>query len=152
MLLLHILALHTKRLTRRDLLGLLDVLEGTMGFNPGRFRALASLGEFGLSSRNIMLQGLAFLHGILELLLDLLKPGLVLLTSGLFLGSFLLGLGQGLFKDLTSVTAPTNIITLRSIHIIHSFRIYSKSQHTLLVLQLPSYKVELFFGLLQTLL
>ena len=72
-LLLHILALHTKRLTRRNLLGLLDLLEGTLGFNPGGFRALASLGEFGLSSRNIALQGLTLLHSILELLLDLVR-------------------------------------------------------------------------------
>ena len=36
--------------------------------------------------------------GDTEFLLDLIKPGLVLLTSGLFLGSFLLGLGQHLLE------------------------------------------------------
>ena len=70
------LALHGKSLTRCDLLGLLDLLEGTLGFNPGRFHALTNLGEFGLSSRNFALQGLILLHCILELLLDLVQPGL----------------------------------------------------------------------------
>ena len=91
------LALHEKCLTRRDLLGLLDLLEGALGFNPGRFRALTSLGEFGLLSRNITLQGLVLLHRVLELLLDLVDTGLELLTGGLLLDSLPLGFAQGLF-------------------------------------------------------
>ena len=85
--------MHTKRLTRRDFLGLLDLLEGTLGFNPGLLCALASLGDFGLLIHNVALQGLAFLDGVLELLLDLTDPGLVLFTSDLLLGRLLLGLG-----------------------------------------------------------
>ena len=71
-----------------------------MGFNPDHFRALTSLGEFGPLSRCIMLQGLAFFHRILELLLDFFDPGLELLTGGLLLDSFLLGLAQGLPQGL----------------------------------------------------
>ena len=92
--------MHTKRLTRRDFLGLLDLLEGALGFNPGLFRALAILGEFGLSSRNIALQGLALPHRVLELLLDLVDPGLELFTGGLLLVSLPLGFCQGLSQGL----------------------------------------------------
>ena len=81
--------MHTKHLTRRDLLGLLDLLEGTLDVNPGLFCTLASLGEFGLSSRNITLQGFALFHRVLEFLLDLVEPGLELFAGGLLLGSFL---------------------------------------------------------------
>ena len=57
---------------------------------------MTSLGEFGPLNQRIMLQGLAFFHRILKLLLDFFDPGLELLTSGLLLDSFLLGLAQGL--------------------------------------------------------
>ena len=56
-----------------------------------------SLGKFGPLNRRIMLQGLAFFHRILELLLDLLDPGLELFSIGLLLNSLLLGFTQGLF-------------------------------------------------------
>ena len=59
-----------------------------------------SLGEFGPLNRRIMLQGLAFFHRILELLLDFFDPGLELLTGGLLLDSLLLGLAQGLPQGL----------------------------------------------------
>ena len=85
-------ALHIKGLTRRDLLGLLNLLESTLGFNPGILCTLASLGEFALLIRNIALQGLAFLNDVLELLLDLTNLGLVFLAGGLLLCRFLFGL------------------------------------------------------------
>ena len=71
-----------------------------MGLIPCGLRALMSLGELGPSNRRIMLQGLAFLQCILELLLDFFDPGLELLTSGLLLDSLLLGLAQGLPQGL----------------------------------------------------
>ena len=80
--------------------GLLDFLEGAPGFNPGIVCALAGLGKFGLLIRNVALQGLAFLNGVLELLLDLINPGLVFFTGSLLLCRFLFGLGQLLFESL----------------------------------------------------
>ena len=100
MLLLRILALHLKCLTRRDLLGLLDLLEGGLGLIPSGLRALMSLGELGPLSRCIILQGLTFFHRILELLLNFLHSGLELLTGGLLLDNFFLGLAQGLPQGL----------------------------------------------------
>ena len=47
-----------------------------------------------------MLQGFVFLDRILELLLDFFDPSLGILTSGLLLDSFLLGLAQGLPQGL----------------------------------------------------
>ena len=77
---------------------------GSPGERPGPhsvgLRAPTSLGEFGPLSRRIMLQGLAFFHRILELLLDFFDPGLELLTGGLLLDSLLLGLAQGLPQGL----------------------------------------------------
>ena len=90
--------MHTKSLTRRDFLSLLDLLEGALGFNPGLLCALASLGEFGLLIGNIALQGLKSLDRALELLLRLANLGLVLLVRGTFLGRFVLDLGQRLLE------------------------------------------------------
>ena len=59
---------------------------------------------------------------------------------------------RAFLRASTSVVTPTHIMTLRSIHIIYSFRIYSKSLHTLLVFQLLPRLAELLFGLLQSLL
>ena len=92
--------MHLKCLTRRNLLGLLDLLEGGLGLIPCGLRALTSLGEFGPLNRHIMLQGLTFFHRILELLLDFFDPGLELLTSGPLLDNFFLGLAQGLPQGL----------------------------------------------------
>ena len=92
--------MHLKCLTRRDLLGLLDLLEGGLGLIPCGFRALTSLGEFDPSNQSITLQGLTFLHHMLVLLLDFFDPGLELLTGGLLLDSLLLGLAQGLLQGL----------------------------------------------------
>ena len=90
--------MHNKSLTHRDFLGLLDFLEGALGFNPGLLSALVSLDEFGLLIRNVALQGLAFLDGVLELLLDLINPGLVFFTGGLLLCRFLFGLGSAFLR------------------------------------------------------
>ena len=99
-MLLHILALHLKCLTRRDLLGLLDLLEGGLGLIPCGLRALTSLGELGLLSRRVILQGLTFFNRILELLLDFLDPGLELFSSGFLLDGLPLGFGQSLLQGL----------------------------------------------------
>ena len=82
-MLLRILALHLKCLTRRDLLGPLDLLEGSLGLILCGLHALTSLGEFGLLSRSIALQGLALFHSVLQLLLDLIESGLVLFCGRL---------------------------------------------------------------------
>ena len=92
--------MHTKILTRRDFLGLLDFLEGALGFNLGIVCALVGLGKFGLFIDNIALQRLAFLHSVPELLMDLTNPGLVFLVSGLFLCRSLLGFCQRLLEGL----------------------------------------------------
>ena len=95
---LHTLVLHNKSLTRRDLLGHLDFLEGALDFGSGILRTLVGLGKFRLSSLRITLQGLVLFDGILELLLDLADPGLLLLARGAFLSCFVLGLGQRLLE------------------------------------------------------
>ena len=92
--------MHLKSLTRRDLPGLLDLLDDGLGLIPRGLRALTSLGEFSLLSRRTILQGLTFFHRILELLLDFFNSGLALLTGGLLLDSLLLGLAQGLPQGL----------------------------------------------------
>ena len=92
------LALHNKCLTRRNLLGRLDLLEGLLGFGFGILCALEGLGKLGLLNLRVTLQGLILLDEILELLLDLADPGLLLLARGAFLGRFVFSLGQRLFK------------------------------------------------------
>jgi hypothetical protein len=92
--------LHLKSLTRCDLPGLLDLLEGDFGLIPCGLRALTSLGEFDLLSRRIILQGLAFFDCILKFLLDFFDPGLELLTGGQLLDSLIFGLAQGFLQGL----------------------------------------------------
>ena len=92
--------MHVKCLTRGDLLGLLDLLESIPGLISCGLHALASLGKFGLSNLRLGLQGFALLHRVLELLLDLIDPGLELLTGGLLLDNLPLGFAQGLFQGL----------------------------------------------------
>ena len=92
------LALHKECLTRRNLLGRLDLLEGPLGFGFGILCALEGLGKLGLLCLRVMLQGFVLLDEILELLLDLADPGLLLLARGAFLGRFVFGLGQRLLK------------------------------------------------------
>ena len=87
------LALHIECLTRRNLLGRLNLLKGALGFGSCILRALAGLRQFGLLRLTIALQGLKSLYRALELLLRLANPGLVLLARGAFLGRFVLGLG-----------------------------------------------------------
>ena len=94
------LALHNKSLTRRNHLGLLDFLEGALCFGPGLLCTLADPRELALLVRILALQGLVFVHDILELLLDLADLGLELLMGSLLLDNLPLGFGQGLFKGL----------------------------------------------------
>ena len=86
------LALHNECLTRRYLLGRLNLLEGLLGFGLGVSCALEGL------CKRVVLQGLVFFDKILELLLDLVDPGLLLLAFGVLLGHFVFGLGQRLFQ------------------------------------------------------
>ena len=92
--------MHIESLTRCNLLGRLDLLEGALGFGPGILCALAGLGKFGLLLLKFTLQGLILLDDVVELLLDLANPGLLLLAPDLFLGCFVLGLGQRLLEGL----------------------------------------------------
>ena len=89
----YILALHGERITRRNLLGRLNFLEGVLGFDSCILRAPAGLWKFRLLHLTIALQGLKSLYRALELLLRLANPGLVLLAQRAFLGRFVLGLG-----------------------------------------------------------
>ena len=96
----HILALLYEGLTCYNLFGCLDFLEGALGFGSGILRALESLSKLRLLSLRVTLQGLVFLDEILELLLDLVDPGLLLLALDAFLGRFVFGLGQRRLKGL----------------------------------------------------
>ena len=89
----YILALHGERITRRNLLGRLNFLEGALGFGSGILCALTGHRKFGPMRLKIALQGLKSLDRALELLLRLANLGLVLLVRGAFLGRFVLGLG-----------------------------------------------------------
>ena len=89
----YILALHGERITRRNLLGCLNFLEGVLGFGSCILCALADLCQFGLLRLTITLQGLKSLDRALELLLRVAHPGLVLLARGTLLGHFVLCLG-----------------------------------------------------------
>ena len=92
------LALHNECLTRRYLLGRLNLLEGPLGFGFGVSRTLEGLSKLGLSRLGVTLQGLVFFDEIPELLLDLVDPGLLLLVLGALLGRFVFGLGQRRLK------------------------------------------------------
>ena len=69
-----------------------------MGFGLGISCALEGLRKLGLLCLRVTLQGLVFFDEILELLLDLVDPGLLLLALGVLLGRFVFSLGQHLFK------------------------------------------------------
>ena len=92
------LALHNKCLTRHNLLGRLDLLEGLLGFGFGVLHTLEALSKLGLLSLRVTLQGLVLLDEIMELWLDLADPGLLLLARDMFLGRFVFSLGQRLLK------------------------------------------------------
>ena len=78
----------------------MDLLEGALGFGPGLMCALVGRGKFRLLVRILALQGLTFLHCVLELLLDLTNPGLMLFSGSFFLYRSLLVLGQLLLEGL----------------------------------------------------
>ena len=69
-----------------------------MGFGFGVFHALEGLSKLELSRLRVTLQGLVFFDEILELLLDLVEPGLLLLALGALLGRFVFGLSQHLLQ------------------------------------------------------
>ena len=92
------LALHNECLTRRYLLGRLNLLEGLLGFGSGISHALEGLRKLGLLRLRVTLQGLVFLDEILELLLYLVDSGLLLLALGALLGRFVFSLGQRRLK------------------------------------------------------
>ena len=92
------LALHNECLTRRYLLGHLNLLKGLLGFGLGVMHALEGLRKLELLRLGVTLQGLEFFDEVLELLLDLINPSLLLLVLGALLGRFVFGLGQCLLK------------------------------------------------------
>ena len=92
------LALHNECLTRRYLLGCLNLLEGPLGFGFGVSHALEGLSKLGLSRLRVTLQGLVFFDEILELLLHLANSSLLLLALGALLGRFVFSLGQRLLQ------------------------------------------------------
>ena len=92
------LALHNECLTRRYLLGRLNLLEGLLGFSLGVLHALEGLRKFGLLRLGVTLQGLEFFDEVLELLLDLINPSLMFLALGTLLGRLVFGLGHRLLK------------------------------------------------------
>ena len=103
------LALHNECLTCCYLLHRINLLKGLVGFSLGAPCAFERLRKLGLSRLRVTLQGLVFFDEILELLLDLIDMGLLLLVLGAFLGLFIFGLGQRLLKDTTSVMAPIKV-------------------------------------------
>ena len=92
------LALHIECLTRRYLSHRLNLLEGLLGFCFGVSHALEGLRKLGLLRLRVTLQGLVFFDKILDLLLDLINPGLLLLALGALLGRFVFGLSQRRLK------------------------------------------------------
>ena len=92
------LALHNECLTRRYLLGRLDLVDGLLGFGLGVLHALEGLRKLGLLRLGVTLQGLEFFDEVLGLLLDLINPSLLFLVLGALLGRFVFGLGQCLLK------------------------------------------------------
>ena len=92
------LALHNECLTRRYLLGRLNLLEGLLGLGLGVMRALEGLRKLGLLHLGVTLQGLEFFDEVLELLLDLINPSLLFFALGVLLGHFVFGLEQRLLK------------------------------------------------------
>ena len=92
------LALHNECLTRRYLLGRLDLLEGLLGFGLGVSRTLEGLRKLGLLRLEVTLQGLEFFAEVLELLLHLINPSLLFLMLGALLGRLVFGLGQRLLQ------------------------------------------------------
>ena len=91
------LALHNESLTRRYLLGCLNLLEGLLGFDPRVMRALTGR-KLRLLCLGVTLQGLDFFDEILELLLDLINPSLLFFALGALLGRFVFGFGHRLLK------------------------------------------------------
>ena len=90
--------MHGERITRRNLLGRLNFLEGVLGFGSCILCAPAGLRQLGLLWVTITLQGLKSLDRVLELSLRLADLGLVLLARGTLLGHFVLGLSQRLLE------------------------------------------------------
>ena len=92
------LALHNEFLTRRYLLYRLKLLEGIVGFGLGIFCDLKGHHKLRPLLLRITLQGLVFFDEILELLLNLIDTGLLLLALNVLLGRFIFGLGQRLLQ------------------------------------------------------
>ena len=92
------LTLHNECLTRRYLLGRLDLLEGLLGFGLGVLHALEGLRKLGFWRLGVTLQGLKFFDEVLKLLLDLVNPNLQFFVLGALLGRLVFGLGQRLLK------------------------------------------------------
>ena len=88
--------MNTKGLTSRYLLDCLNLLEGLLGFGLGILCVLEGLRKLGPLCLRVTLQGLELLDKLLELLLNLVDSGLLLLALGALLGRFAFGLRQRL--------------------------------------------------------
>ena len=71
---------------------------GPFGLRLWCLSTLEGLSKLGVSRPRVTLQGLVFFDEILELLLDLVDPGLLLLVLGVLLGCFVFVLGWRLLK------------------------------------------------------
>ena len=145
--------MHNESLTRRDLLGRLDFLEGALGFGSGILRALVGLGKFGLLNLRITLQGLVLFDGVLELLLDLADKGSCFSRAARSLAALSSASANTFLRAATSVAAPNKVHdTSVSMNFSSFLNIKHRLVHTLAVLQLLLHMAELFLGPLQILL
>ena len=100
------LALHNECLTRRYLLGRLNLLEGLLGFALGILCVLEGLRKLGPLRLRVTLQGLVFLDEILELLLVSPTRASCFSSSMRSLTALSSASDSTFFKAATSVVAP----------------------------------------------
>ena len=100
------LALHNECLTRRYLLGRLNLLEGLLGFGLGVSRALEGLRKLGLLRLEVTLQGLELPVELLELLLTSPTLAFCFLHSIRSMAALSSASDSAFFRDATSIVAP----------------------------------------------
>jgi len=101
-------ALHEKRLTRRYLFYVLNLLKGLMGLGLGGLGTFESRGKLGLSSLGVTLQTLMLLHESLELLPNFRHPCLLLFSLSPFRGRTAFGRGHSILQGCHLVSGPCN--------------------------------------------
>ena len=146
----YILALHGERLTRRNVLGLLNLLEGVLGFGSCILCALTGLLQFRLLHLTIALQGLKCLDHSLELLLRLGNLCLVLLARGAFRGRLSSASANAFLSAATSAVATNKVYdTLVRLDCSFFSKYTHRLLHTLAIIQLLLHEAELLLGPLQ---